>query len=80
MPEDNVDYLRYLAYLIQSSIYIIDQHKHKQFANVKVVLVDKDLVNKNTSGSGINKGLYKKGLGGIILVVLRVIGRYRKVL
>jgi len=44
--EDNVNYLRYLAYFIQSSIYIIDWYREKQFVGIEAVFVDKDFVDE----------------------------------
>ena len=70
--------MRYLTYLVQSPVYIIDQHRLEQFVDVKIVLVNKDLINKNTNSSRIDKNLYKVGLGGIIVSKTRE--RYKETL
>ena len=65
VSKDDVSYLRYLICLIESPVYIIYQYKLRQFSGIKMVFVYKVSVDKDASGSGVDQGLYRKGLGGI---------------
>ena len=65
VSKDDVSYLRYLICLIESPVYIIYQYKLKQFSDIKMVFVYKVSVDKDASGSRVDQGLYRKGLGGI---------------
>ena len=56
--ENNIDHLRYLVYLIQSSVHVINQHQGEQFVDVEVIFVNKGLIDKNTGGSKVDKYIH----------------------
>ena len=63
--KNNFDYLRYLTYLIGSSVYIIDWYGSRQLVGIQTVFVNKISIDKNASNSRVNQNLCKE-----ILVII----------